>query len=166
MGTQRLSSEHGYTIVELVMIIVIIGILAAMVTFALPGTKTNAEDTERDSDVKTVSRHLETKYQRESTTNFPTYPGTTGVAAEVTSLQNRGLGDAAKAPNQTSSSVSAAASTADQTPSINSYVYQPFTSTGTLCTTPSSSNPCVKYRLWYRHSATSQVKVVESLRQQ
>lgn len=52
----------GFTIVELLIVIVVIGILAAIVTVAYNGVQTRARDSQRNQDVKTIAKALEMYY--------------------------------------------------------------------------------------------------------
>lgn len=54
--------ETGFTIVELLIVIVVIGILAAIVIVAFNGVQGRAKDTQRDSDLKSVQKALELYY--------------------------------------------------------------------------------------------------------
>jgi type IV pilus assembly protein PilA len=52
-------NNRGFTIVELLIVIVVIGILAALVIVTYNGIQQKARDTERKTDVKAVQGHLE-----------------------------------------------------------------------------------------------------------
>lgn len=54
--------ETGFTIVELLIVIVVIGILAAIVIVAFNGVQGRAKDTQRDNDLKSVQKALELYY--------------------------------------------------------------------------------------------------------
>jgi general secretion pathway protein G len=57
MGVQ--SNQKGFTIVELLVVIVVIGILAAIVTVAYGGIQAKARDSRRLSDMQTIASELE-----------------------------------------------------------------------------------------------------------
>jgi general secretion pathway protein G len=51
--------DHGFTIVELLIVIVVIGILAAIVIVAFNGVQSSARDTERKAELGSVQKALE-----------------------------------------------------------------------------------------------------------
>lgn len=53
---------YGFTIVELLIVIVVIGILAAISIVAYNGIQSRARDTQRKQDVQTISKALELYY--------------------------------------------------------------------------------------------------------
>ncbi len=55
----RLKQQQGFTIVELLIVIVVITILAGLVLVAFNGIQEDARDTERRTDVNAVYEHLE-----------------------------------------------------------------------------------------------------------
>jgi type II secretion system protein G len=52
-------SRSGFTIVELLIVIVVIGILAAIVIVAYTGVQGRAQDAQRQTDIKTIVKALE-----------------------------------------------------------------------------------------------------------
>src|SRR6476660_9300113 len=51
--------QSGFTIVELLIVIIVIGILAALVLVTFTGVQQKARNTERQTDVKAIASHLE-----------------------------------------------------------------------------------------------------------
>jgi len=52
--------QSGFTIVELLIVIIVIGILAALVLVTFSGVQQKARNTERVTDIKATASHLET----------------------------------------------------------------------------------------------------------
>jgi len=158
----------GFTIVELLIVITTIGIILGFVVAYLPESQIRARDSERKSDTETIARYLEQKYTTEASASYPTYPSTSSIGSAITELSNKGFEEAPVSPKDDNSSVIAAASTADQNTIVDSdsYVYQPFSPDGSLCTTSTSSLPCVRFVLWYQLEIDDEVKSIESRHQQ
>lgn len=53
-------NQSGFTIVELLIVIIVIGILATLVLVTFTGIQQSARNTQRVTDVKAVASHLET----------------------------------------------------------------------------------------------------------
>ena len=68
---QNSGRQRGFTIVELLIVIVVIGILAALVLNAFSGVQAKARDTERDTDMRALASQLEAYY-----TSYGEYPPT------------------------------------------------------------------------------------------
>ncbi len=62
--------EQGFTIVELLIVIVVIGILAALVVTTFSGIQQKARDSERETDIKAVHGQLEAYYAQNG--RYPT----------------------------------------------------------------------------------------------
>lgn len=70
--------QSGFTIVELLIVIVVIGILAALVVTTFSGIQKKARDTERETDIKAVHGQLEAYYAQEG--RYPTQDNMTDNA--------------------------------------------------------------------------------------
>ena len=82
--------SHGFTLVELLIVIVVVGILASITTVAYSGLQKRAADTQRTAKIKNIVKQLEIFYNQhgaypshdEITPNGPT---TLGVPIEALS---------------------------------------------------------------------------------
>lgn len=55
--------QHGFTVVELVIVITLMGILMGLGTFSIIDSQSHARDTERKSDIEIIAMNLENLYQ-------------------------------------------------------------------------------------------------------
>ncbi len=123
------TKQQGFTIVELLIVIVVIGILALLVITTFTGIQKKARDTERTTDIKAIHSQLEAYYAQKSA-----YP----ALAEVTTTTLKGLdADALVAPNPIGTFDASAATIAKY-----QYVTSPVG-----CTT--AANDCTSYVLSY-----------------
>lgn len=160
MHIRRFKSE-GFTLVEILTIIVVISILLSggwVVGDSYFAYTKGADDAERQSDVEGLARAFEQYYRDNAHHIGGTYPTTGQLSSAVPS----GMADATRAPGQSDSSLSAADSTAPQTPTIYQYKYQPYTKDDLLCTT----GPCVRFVFYYREEKTNNIVTIDSQRQQ
>lgn len=163
------SMQSGFTILELSIVIVLIVILSGIALAYMPKAQIRSRDTERLADVKTLKNYLEQKYTEDASSNYPTYVPTSSLVTTLTSIANSGLRDSIYAPRSSSVSVSNASSNSDQASivTISNYIYQPFLSDGSLCTSSSANQPCVRFKLWYKLEENSPSGTyIESLHQQ
>lgn len=63
-------NQQGFTIVELLIVIVVIGILAALVITTFTGIQQKARDTERETDIKAIHGQVEAYYAQNG--KYPT----------------------------------------------------------------------------------------------
>ena len=170
--------EDGFTIIELIIVIVILGILSAIVVFTPNNFQESSDSKEQANDTANITRRLETAYSAQDI-GSPSYPSTVEFVSDVSSrtrTMSRTDAEIFKAPASSSSSVVAATNTSatnpagTDTPSLTQYVYQPLKADGSLCTaSPSSTvvaNRCVRFFLYYKDTATGQVIKLKSVHQQ
>lgn len=146
--------QKGFTIIELLIVIVIIGILATLVLSTYASGPAKARDSKRLTDINSIATQLEI-YNSE-TGGYPTFTGKLDTDSWV--QQNlKGLDiNALRPPNQTANSMVNSA-----TPTKDQYGYQAFQSDGvTACT----AEPCAKFKLyWAKETANNAVQVKTSL---
>ena len=171
--TLKKSMQKGFTVVELLIVIVVIGILAALVLNTFANVQKRARDTERDTDIKAISTQLEACYNGSATsgtlcTGSTGYPSTTDMVWGSASTILKGVDvNALTAPNGTIISNATAASTSDTgtglvpQPTIGNYVYEP-RANAALCSAAAAT--CDNFRLWYMKEDGG-IKVKKSLNQ-
>ncbi len=133
--------QKGFTIVELLIVIVVIGILAALVLNTFSGVQRRARDTERQTDINSIATQLEVYYNDNggypllaSQVNDDTWAKANLKGIDLNALRPPG--------------VASNAMTDTATPSNLQYGYQTFdTNDTTACTT----GVCAKFHLhWLR----------------
>ena len=137
------NKQSGFTIVELLIVIVVIGILAALVVTTFSGIQQKGRDTERETDIKAIHGQLEAYYAQNGT-----YPLLADVNSQAwRSGSGAGEGNMKGLDNEALRDPKAAvgAFTLAGSPATAVYSYQVFEANGTTnCTTAAN---CVKYTL-------------------
>lgn len=161
--------ENGWSIVEIMIVVAMIGILAGLAFPTVTAYRTYSHDAERASDVESIARAFEMSYLRDAPSSGPTYP-TTGRATDISDYDSLFQGQdraITKAPESTSTTslVAATNTTEPQNPSLDQYIYLPLTADGELC---NSTSTCVRFLLYYRVENTNgdSLRAIESIRQQ
>lgn len=105
--------QRGFTIVELLIVIVVIGILAALVITTYSGIQQKGRDTERQTDIKAIHGQLEAYYAQSG--HYPTLANVNDSTFRGANM--KGLdADALQDPK-------GSAPTLVATPTANSYAY-------------------------------------------
>lgn len=173
---QFMDQESGFTLIELIITIVIIGILAGIVVFSPKTFLVSARDQERSDDTHSIVRRLEQAYTSQDL-GYPAYPSTAELSSDIatkTRTMTRLSPDALKAPGVSevtsviiATSTSLTAPAGANAPTLSQYVYQPLAADGSLCTaSPSTSSPCVRFYLYYRKESDNSLQKIKSLHQQ
>jgi len=125
--------QEGFTIVELLIVIVIIGILATLVIVTFTGTQQKARDSQRQTDINAVDSHLESYFAENG--YYPDADDLTGAGAVAFVQANmKGLDpEALKDPKGPSMQSGAADST--------HYGYD------VTCSTPTDRTTCTSFTL-------------------
>lgn len=96
-----MQSRHGFTIIELIIVITIMGILMTLSVVSMTKNEANARDTERNNDIANIARGLENRYNSgNSRVTAPSYvsPGSYPGVYEMQHIL--GGTDASFTPNQ------------------------------------------------------------------
>lgn len=139
--TSLKSKQQGFTIVELLIVIVVIGILAALVITTFTGIQQKGRNTKRQTDINTLHSHLEAYYAQNS--KYPTFGDMNSQSFRTANL--KGLDPATFRDPKT-------AQTDDgnfelvAAPASGDYAYQPTKDDNSSCDN-SSGNECTKYIL-------------------
>jgi type II secretion system protein G len=142
MNSLKQRSQKGFTIVELLIVIVVIGILAALVITTYNGIQQKGRNTERTTDLKAVQGQLEAYYAQNGRYPASTDLGSTS-ADNVTFIQANMKGldkEALRDPKGSDFSLGNSA-----TGVANKYQYKPGTDTMAAC--DNTATDCTKYVL-------------------
>jgi prepilin-type N-terminal cleavage/methylation domain-containing protein len=172
--------RRGFTIVELIITITIMGILLTLAVVNVNSTQLKSRDSERKADVEAIANHLEIFFNSgtTNTANFGRY-ASTGLASSEASIK-AGLRDidirSFLAPGMTDVTLSFIASTntgnspsiqtvsgALPQPTIDQYIYQPIKSDGSVCV--SGNIDCRKFNIFYRLESDNTVYRITSKNQ-
>ena len=155
--------KSGFTIVELLIVIVVIAILAAISIVSYNGIQQRARDSERQSDINTMQKQLELFY-----TDRGYYPltesliGGNGFAFAANNFTSPGPGYMV-APNSADKTLSSYKDFSS--PPNDVYGYLSYKSDGvTRCSSVAgdAATACKKYILYYRMENPNTVKTVYS----
>lgn len=135
------SKQQGFTIVELLIVIVVIGILAALVITTFTGIQQKARDTERTTDIKAIHGQVEAYYAQN--TKYPTLTDINNAdwrnGTPTTPGNMKGLdAEALKDPK-------GSAQTLVTTAVLGAYGYNVTASDGSAC--DNSTKDCTQYTL-------------------
>jgi prepilin-type N-terminal cleavage/methylation domain-containing protein len=153
------TNQKGFTIVELLIVIVIIGILAALVLNTFAGIQAKGRDTDRQNDIKAVQGQLEAYYAQSG--KYPKLADLSTNSWVQTNMKGIDL-NALVAPQQTANSFTAADSTGKDVYGYRAVVDA--TATPLADCTAADSTDCQGYILTWTHESGDKSKVtVKSL---
>ncbi len=96
---QKRTGKRGFTIVELLIVIVVIGILAALVIIQFTNIQARARDTERKSDMRSIQSKLAEYYALNG--RYPTALSDASLALPADSCKAPGLTGTCASPDYT-----------------------------------------------------------------
>lgn len=144
--------QKGFTIVELLIVIIVIGILALLVLNTFQGVQAKARNTERQTDVKAISSQLEAYYADKG--GYPQWSQIDDSTKLTTLLKGLDAG-AAKAPQGTAFDLQNSASTDKK-----KYGYVPLDGAAACA----ADDVCTSYTLTYQTEGDGAAQVtVKSL---
>jgi len=174
-------SRCGFTVVELLITITIMGILLTLAVVNLNSTQANARDAERKGDAEALAMNLEDYYRNEDPALFfkggGYYLGAaliaddTSVKAHLPDIDLKNTRAPGKSESDPTSFVAATNNVTTTTgvqpqPSASNdiYVYQPLTKDGALCDLPTNGD-CRRFNLYYYQETTNTVEMITSKNQ-
>ena len=134
--------DQGFTIVELLIVIVVIGILALLVITTYSGIQQKARNSKRSSDVKSLQTHLEAFYSQNG--YYPSRANINSASWRTTNMKSL-EGEAIKDPSSTCDTSSNSGSCVVTSPAARSYAYNVLNSSDASC--ESDNTTCAKYTL-------------------
>jgi prepilin-type N-terminal cleavage/methylation domain-containing protein len=130
-----LKRQKGFTIVELLIVIVVIGILATLVIVTFTGIQQKARNTKRTTDINAINSHVEAYYAQNG--YYPILANLNDATWRSTNM--KGLDpDALKDPKGSAQTLVAA-------PAANSYSYEVEDDAGASCATDETT--CAAFTL-------------------
>ena len=125
---QKRNGNKGFTIVELLIVIVVIGILAALVIIQFTNIQARARDTERKSDIRSIVSKLAEFYALNG--RYPTALNDSALALPAESCKAPGGSGDCSTPDYTFAASSAATADGTATDSGKFIVYTNAMETG------------------------------------
>ncbi len=163
--------QRGFTVVELLVVIIVMAILLTLAVVNVRSTQQNARDNDRRVDIENIASALESYYTLTIDGRANTYPTTAQMSTYLASTDTNPITDkldpeTLKGPNESTIRLVMAANSNRTTSGISPalsrtrYIYQPLTNTNTLCT--SISQTCTSYILYYQLEGTSSASGIET----
>lgn len=152
--TQR---TKGFTIIEIVVVIVVVGILVALTAIGMSHRQSIARDAQRESSAQVIAESLETYFQEKG--EYPPCPALTDTGANVTTTVLRGLNSSVLvAPQDTTgatNSIKCTDLTALSQPDFFAYI-------GDATPNCQTGDACLFFTLKYKQEASNSIGVIRS----
>lgn len=158
MNSLKKHAQQGFTIVELLIVIVVIGILAGLVITTYSGIQQNARNKERTTDLKAMEGQLEAFYSEKG--RYPTTAelGTAGATANEAFIKANMKGlklEALRDPKAAAGNYALAAA-----PTVNQYSYLAEADAGGVC--DNAGTDCLRFTLTAKQEGGGADIVVKS----
>jgi prepilin-type N-terminal cleavage/methylation domain-containing protein len=150
-----LQSKRGFTIVELLVAIIIIGILATLVAINFTAVLPKARDNERKTETETIASYLETEFQRNG--QYPSVATMTGSVSGVQAVLKGIPIDALAAPGVAAGTNSIVSFTVAPPSSLTTSQYGYWIPDSGNCTNPATytTTDCATFILAYKKEVGS-----------
>lgn len=150
-------NNNGFTIVELIVTVMVIGILASLALFGYNQVQKDARNSQRTAKITVIADALEKYYSKNG--EYPSCTAMTQSGSQVATNVLPGLDATAlvapTSPSGTTNSITCTALSAGSGPDAFAYIGNG----GTSCST---SNVCLHYTLQYRNENTGAITAVTS----
>ncbi len=172
--------RRGFTVVELIITITIMGILLTLAVVNLTASQANGRDAERKNDVESLALHLESFYTNQSSDSYMsggTYLGTDDINTDfiashlpdIDPKTSHAPGADVNGPISIVPATNTITTTTGVLPqpskSNDVYVYQPLTTTGALCDDRYVVGECRKFNIYYFQEVSGTVEMIKSKHQ-
>lgn len=147
--------DQGFTIVELLIVIVVIGILALLVITTYAGIQSKARNSKRQTDLKSLQTQIEAFFSQNG--YYPSngdLNGSAWRAANMKSLDQNALVDPSSTSATCSSSVQTTCLADNTTGQAKQYSYDPEDSSGSSANCESTDTNCSQYTLTATYEGT------------
>ena len=173
-------TRRGFTVVELIITITIMGILLTLAVVNLNASQANARDAERRGDVEALALNIENYYNNQDPNLFMsggTYLGSSYLndsevkqfLPDLDAKSTHAPGADVSGPISVTPATNSIATTSGVQPlpskSNDVYVYQPLTASGALCVDPFIDGDCRKFNIYYFQEVSGKVEVITSKKQ-
>lgn len=138
ISLKKRNQDQGFTIVELLIVIVVIGILALLVITTYSGIQAKARNSKRQTDVQSLQTQLEAFFSQNG--YYPSRADLNGAAWLTTNMKSLDQNALIDPSNATQSKTLLA------TPALKSYSYAVFASDGSTACEVTDTN-CAVYTL-------------------
>ncbi len=144
-------NNKGFTIVELLIVIVVIGILALLVITTYSGIQAKARNSKRQTDLASIQTHLEAFYNENGYyPNRDDMNTASFVSGQLKGMDATALHDPSNADQNSATPFVSAPSAA-----AKSYAYAPLSASDTACEGASPADQsCAKYTLTATYEGT------------
>lgn len=135
--------DQGFTIVELLIVIVVIGILALLVITTYSGIQQKARNSKRQTDLQSVQTQLEAFYSQNG--HYPSLGNMNSASWRQTNMRSLDPGALTDPSNPTNSTLASA-------PAARTYSYAVTDSSGASC--EADNTTCARYTLTATYEGT------------